>query len=108
MNYQITADNLTVITHNDLPVITTELLAQLYRTEVKHIQNNYLRNADRFIVGKHLFKLENYELKNFKNRPSLRGLVAKNTRSLILWTERGRQDMLKCLKPIKHGMYSSN
>ncbi len=56
MNYQITADNLTVITHNDLPVITTELLAQLYRTEVKHIQNNYLRNADRFIVGKHLFK----------------------------------------------------
>ncbi|MBL0910693.1 ORF6N domain-containing protein, partial [Pectobacterium carotovorum] len=73
------------INHNNLSVISTEMLAQLYGAEVKNIQNNYLRNEGRFIAGKHYFKLEGTELKEFKNKPSFRGLVANRAKHLILW-----------------------
>ncbi|MFT4463830.1 MAG: ORF6N domain-containing protein [Sodalis sp. (in: enterobacteria)] len=98
MTSQINTSALPVITHNNIVVITTELLVQLYRADVKHIQNNYLRNADRFVTGKHFFKLENDELREAKNRPSLRGLVGKNARSLILWIERGAAQHAKMLE----------
>ncbi|EJT7901899.1 phage antirepressor Ant, partial [Escherichia coli] len=41
MTTQISVETLSPITHNQIPVITTELLAQLYGAEVKNIQNNY-------------------------------------------------------------------
>ncbi|EED1763837.1 ORF6N domain-containing protein [Escherichia coli] len=56
MTTQISVETLSPITHNQIPVITTELLAQLYGAEVKNIQNNYARNAERFIEGKHFSK----------------------------------------------------
>ncbi|WP_140919044.1 ORF6N domain-containing protein [Limnobaculum xujianqingii] len=98
MNTQLSTSNLSIVTHNQAPVITTELLAQLYGSEVKHIQNNHIRNEDRFVSGKHFFKLEGAELRDFKNRPSLRGLVGKHARSLILWTERGAARHAKMLE----------
>ncbi|WP_431221730.1 ORF6N domain-containing protein [Serratia sp. L9] len=98
MAIQITAETLSPVTYNSIAVITTELLAQLYSADVKHIQNNFLRNTDRFTAGKHYFKLEGVKLKEFKNRPSLRGSVAKHTRSLILWTERGAARHAKMLE----------
>ncbi|WP_419721188.1 ORF6N domain-containing protein [Pectobacterium aroidearum] len=91
-------ENLPVVTHNSNPVITTELLAKLYNTEPKYIQTNAARNESRFVAGKHFFKLEGSELKNFKNRPSLRGLVGSRARSLILWTERGAARHAKMLE----------
>lgn len=98
MNNSITAETLPSVTHNSNPVITTELLAQLYAADVKHIQNNYLRNSERFTIGKHYFKLEGAELKDFKNKPSLRGLVASRAKHLILWTERGAARHAKMLE----------
>ncbi|EPZ2974839.1 ORF6N domain-containing protein, partial [Escherichia coli] len=98
MTTQISVETLSPITHNQIPVITTELLAQLYGAEVKNIQNNYARNAERFIEGKHFFKVAGDALKNLRVvlnysqnlQPSLRGLqISPKTRSLILWTERG-------------------
>lgn len=69
-------------------VVTTELLAQLYGTEAKHIQQNYSRNTVRFEAGLHYFKVSGQALQDL--RPSLRGLqISAKTRSLILWTERG-------------------
>lgn len=41
------------ILHNQIPVITTELLAQLYGTERQRLTNNFNRNKERFIEGKH-------------------------------------------------------
>ncbi|TWQ03886.1 ORF6N domain-containing protein [Escherichia coli] len=90
-----------------MPVITTELLAQLYRTEINNIKVNYTRNSERFVEGKHFFKVVGAELKNLRVtlsnsqnlQPSLRGLqISPKTRSLILWTERGAARHAKMLE----------
>lgn len=98
MTTEISAETLSPITHNKVPVITTELLAQLYETEVINIQVNHTRNRERFIEGKHFFKLEGAELKGFKNRLTESKSVAKRARSLILWTERGAARHAKMLE----------
>lgn len=90
MTTQINADNLSPITHNQIPVITTELLAQLYGTETNNIKVNFSRNSDRFVCGKHYFKIEGDELRAMKHEVTHSNSVkiARNVRSLILWTER--------------------
>ncbi|HAN4074730.1 TPA: ORF6N domain-containing protein [Escherichia coli] len=104
---QISVETLSPITHNQIPVITTELLAQLYRTEINNIKVNYTRNSERFVEGKHFFKVVGAELKNLRVtlsnsqnlQPSLRGLqISPKTRSLILWTERGAARHAKMLE----------
>ncbi|EKP8962462.1 ORF6N domain-containing protein [Salmonella enterica] len=98
MTTQITVEALSPITHNQIPVITTELLAQLYGAKVKNISDNFLNNISRFVAGKHYFKIEKAELREFKNRPETIGLVGKNARTLILWTERGAARHAKMLE----------
>ncbi|ELY4673255.1 ORF6N domain-containing protein [Cronobacter muytjensii] len=98
MTTQISAENISPITHNQIPVITTELLAHLYGADTIRIQQNHKRNERRFIAGKHFFKLEGAELKEFKNRLSLSESVGKRARSLILWTERGAARHAKMLE----------
>ncbi|MCW9739777.1 ORF6N domain-containing protein [Proteus mirabilis] len=93
----ISPSNLPSIVHNNMPVITTELLANVYETDTKNIQMNYSRNNQRFIAGKHFFKLTGSILKDFKNRPTNCWSVAKQARSLILWTERGAARHAKML-----------
>lgn len=93
----VTIDNLSVVCHAGKPVVSTALLAKLYGTDPKRIQNNYLRNADRFESGKHFFKVIGEELANL--RPSLGGLHASTkARALILWTERGAARHAKMLE----------
>lgn len=100
MTTQIFVETLSPITHNQIPVITTELLAQLYGTEAIRIQQNHARNAERFIEGKHFYKLVGDELRGMKHRLSLSESVkiARNVRSLILWTERGAARHAKMLE----------
>ncbi|EFA4865359.1 ORF6N domain-containing protein [Escherichia coli] len=107
MTTQISVETLSPITHNQIPVITTELLAQLYGTEINNIKVNYTRNAERFVEGKHFFKVGGDALKNLRVtlsnsqnlQPSLRGLqISPKTRSLILWTERGAARHAKMLE----------
>ena len=71
---------------------------------------NFSRNSARFVQGKHFFKLEGNELREFKHRLSLSESVsrevtesysvkiARNVRSLILWTERGAARHAKMLE----------
>ena len=98
MAVQISVENLSPVTYNQIPVITTELLAHLYGTKNKNISDNFLNNTTRFMPGKHYFKIEKTELREFKNRPETIGLVGKNARSLILWTERGAARHAKMLE----------
>ena len=70
-------------------IMTTGILAECYETEEKNIQMNFKRNSDRFVEGKHYYLLKGAELKEFKNLPTVSGLVDKRTPSLILWTEKG-------------------
>lgn len=66
MTTQISVETLSPISHNQIPVITTELLAQLYGTEILNIQVNFTRNKERFVEGKHFFKAAGEELKNLR------------------------------------------
>ncbi|EPW3172694.1 ORF6N domain-containing protein [Providencia stuartii] len=107
----VNIENMSIATHNNVPVVTTDLLATLYGTEPDYIRKNHNRNLGRFEVGKHYFLLEGEELREFKHRMSLRPSVennkvtkcysvkvAKNVRSLILWTERGAARHAKMLE----------
>ncbi|HAH0419166.1 TPA: ORF6N domain-containing protein [Escherichia coli] len=96
----IAIDKLPITTHCNIPVMTTEMLADLYDTEPKLIRQNYQRNADRFIEGKHCFKLIGEELRAFKNESSQRGLlnIAPKVSHLFLWTARGAARHAKILE----------
>lgn len=96
---QINGQSVPVITHQHSAVVTTEMLAKFYGTEANNIKVNHSRNADRFILGKHYFKLEGTALKAFKDwvTKSNSVQVSKNARSLILWTERGAARHAKML-----------
>lgn len=103
--------SMTAIMHGGIPVITTELLAGVYGTDVVRIRQNHARNTDRFYEGKHFFIIKGKELQEFKNRVSLSysvdsnkltesqpvELVGKRARSLTLWTERGAARHAKML-----------
>ncbi|EOU2636395.1 ORF6N domain-containing protein, partial [Escherichia coli] len=78
----------------------TELLAHLYGTEAIRIRQNHHENKGRFIEEKHFFKLEGETLREFKHRVAFNYSVkiARNVRSLILWTERGAARHAKMLE----------
>lgn len=98
MNNQISAETLSPITHKQIPVITTELLAQLYGTDKDNIKKNYSRNKQRFIEGKHYFLVKGDELHELKNSVTVSHLVDKRTPKLTLWTERGAARHAKMLE----------
>lgn len=83
-----------------MPVLTTEQLANFYGTEPIRIRQNQHENKQRFIEGKHFFKIAGQELKDFVS--SLKLLtnlpaISNKVRSLILWTERGAARHAKIL-----------
>jgi hypothetical protein len=96
----VAVESLSVITYQQQPVVTTELLAQLYGTDEKNIQQNFARNTDRFVDGKHFIKLEGEALRDFKKSLTLSEKVSeipRQTRNLLLWTERGAARHAKML-----------
>lgn len=108
MSTKISAPKNKIIRFKNVPVVTTAQLAEFYGVDVKNIQQNFKRNASRFIQGKHYFKIEGDELREFKHKPSLRGLVddnkateshlvSPNAKHLIVWTERGAARHAKML-----------
>lgn len=78
-------------------VVTTEALARAYGTDAVRIQQNLSRNLDRFIDGKHYYKIAGKDLANL--RLSLgESQISTKARSLILWTERGAARHAKMLE----------
>lgn len=111
MTNQISVEALSVVKFEDIPVVTTELLAQLYETDSVRIRQNHSRNEGRFIEGKHYFLLKGDDLKEFKDKVAKRYFVendkvtncpfvkiAPNVRHLMLWTERGAARHAKMLE----------
>lgn len=93
-------ESLSVITYQQQPVVTTDLLAKLYGTDDARIRQNFSRNEDRFIAGKHFHKLEGEALREFKRAQSSSKIlcgVPRNVNSLLLWTERGAARHAKML-----------
>jgi hypothetical protein len=100
----VTPDNLPAISYSGSPVVTTALLAKLYGSEAVNLIKNYQRNADRFVAGKHFYKVEGDELKALKNsipkRHAVDGMpeiIGAKAKSVMLWTERGAARHAKML-----------
>lgn len=90
-------NNLQVVEYSNQRVLTTQQLAEIYETDVKNIQMNFKRNENRFIEKRDYYLLKGNDLQEFKNLPTVSGLVDKRTPSLILWTERGANRHSKIL-----------
>ena len=83
-------NELTVLEHNSIRVMTTEQLAEVYGCRAIHIQQNFKNNRERFVEGKHYFKLEGADLKAFKDSlENIESVVGSRAPSLILWTKQG-------------------
>ena len=94
---QVADKQTSVIQYKSMPVMTTEQMAGFYGTDSVNIRKNYMRNAERFIDGKHFFKVEGDELRTLKNSLSDFEVLSPNTRSLTLWTEKGAARHAKIL-----------
>ena len=70
-------------------VLTTRQLAEAYGTEIKVIQNNFQRNKDRYVAGKHYIYMDSDELREVKTtHPQFEGEL-KRTSKMHFWTEKG-------------------
>lgn len=77
-------------------IMTTKDLAEHYGTEEVRIQQNFLRNKERFTEEKHYYRLRGEELKDFKAN-YLNDSNLKFISELILWTEKGAARHAKIL-----------
>ena len=83
-------NELMVLEHNNIRVMTTEQLAEAYGCAPKQIQQNFNNNRVRFIAGKHFFVLEGQDLQTFRSQvENIELQISPKTRHLYLWTERG-------------------
>lgn len=88
------------IEHSGQRVITTELLAEVYKTEPNNIKNNFKNHKENFKEGVHYFLLQGEELRQFKslvNGIDLPIEISKFAPQLYLWTERGANRHCKIL-----------
>ena len=70
-------------------ILTTSQLAESYGTDEKRISENFSRNIERYIVGKHYFFLSGEQLKEFKQAYPQIAVNLKFAPLLHLWTEKG-------------------
>jgi hypothetical protein len=76
------------IEHKNQRVLTTQQIADGYGTDTKNIQNNYIRNNERYLLGIHYYKLDGEELQAFKADHQIDDNL-KYAPFLFLWTEKG-------------------
>lgn len=81
-------NELTVTEYKNIRVLTTQQIAEAYETDAKIISNNFNRNKERYIEGKHYICLIGEDLRKFKtNHQNDESL--KRINQLYLWTEKG-------------------
>ena len=95
-------EEITRIEYHGEPVLTTEQLAAAYECTPRNISDNFKRNEDRFVEGKHFHKLEGDTLDEFRVYSENCGVdVQPHTRHLYLWTKRGAARHAKMLSTDK-------
>ena len=81
-------NELTVLEHNNIRVLTTEQLAEAYGCDANNIKKNFNANKARFIEGKHFYVLAGDDLRRLQVTNSDLQISPK-TRHLYLWTKQG-------------------
>ena len=83
-------NELTILEHDNIRVMTTEQLAEAYGCAPKQIQQNFSNNRERFAAGTHFFVLEGQDLQDFRLQvENIELQISPKTRHLYLWTKRG-------------------
>jgi hypothetical protein len=78
---------LQITEYKNIRVLTTQQIAEAYGTDSRVISNNYNRNKERYVEGKHFICLEGDELKSFKTNHQFD--ESSRINKLYLWTEKG-------------------
>lgn len=78
---------LKTIEKDGIRVLTTKQIAECYETSARVIANNFNRNRNRYVPGKHYECLEGQGLKDFKTNHQFDYSLKVN--KLYLWTEKG-------------------
>lgn len=81
-------EELKVTEYRDMRVLTTQQIAEAYGTDAQVITNNFNRNKDRYVEGKHFICLTGEELKAFKTEHQ-NDLSSSRINQLYLWTKKG-------------------
>lgn len=82
-------NELKIVEYQNQRVLTTQQLAESYETTNQIITNNFNRNKNRYVVGKHFIALEGAEKKQFINLNQIELGSIKKAKTIYLWTERG-------------------
>lgn len=90
-------DELIPTEFNGERVLTTGQLAKIYETTPRRVTENFKRNEERFIRGKHYYYLEAKDLKIFLQYATSVVQNPSKIRHLYLWTERGADRHCKIL-----------
>lgn len=86
------------VKYDDQVILTTDQLAEFYGTNVDNIKQNFSRNQNKFVEGKHYYLLKGAQLKGFKSQVTNCYLpINKFASQLYLWTKRGASRHAKML-----------
>ena len=72
-----------IIELNNERLLTTEQLAEFYGASETQIKQNFNNNKDKFIEGKHYYRLEGQELRDIKSQVENFDLPIKEKYQLI-------------------------
>lgn len=81
-------NELQITEYKNIRVLTTQQIAEAYGSDTRVISNNFNRNKDRYVVGKHYICLEDGEKRDFIDRHQIDD-GSKKASKLYLWTEKG-------------------
>lgn len=81
-------NELQIIEYKNIRVLTTQQIAEAYGSDTRVISNNFNRNKERYIEGKHYICLEDGEKREFVDHHQIDD-GSKKASKLYLWTEKG-------------------
>lgn len=79
---------LKIIEKNDQRVLTSAQLAEVYGTDHRMISNNFTRNKNRYVDGKHFIVLSGDDRRDFLNHHQIDD-SSKHAKHIYLWTAKG-------------------
>ena len=90
-------NNLQIIEHEGIRVLTTQQLSEVYETSTENIKQNFKRNKELFNEGRDYYLLKGEQLKEFLQVTNSHLQNQSKIRSMYLWTERGANRHSKIL-----------
>ena len=81
-------NDLQITEYKNIRVLTKQQIAEAYGSDTRVISNNFNRNKERYIEGKHYICLEDGEKREFVDHHQIDD-GSKKASKLYLWTEKG-------------------